>query len=656
MGIMTIAEKRSWADDDDRWYSPLFPASVTGIEISSEGALRNMALWNGINIICGTLITFPLRSFIDTGNGSEKAKDHATYPILTRKTSPWHTPSQFKSMMELHRLIHGNCIAEIVENRRGEPQYLIPLIPNRMKMRVMNDGSIYYIRRAHGGMPEKVYKSDEVVHIRGLSNDGLIGYNPILTTRESIAVSIAAEDYAARFYTQNTRPQGALKTVTKMDKQAKKNIAEGWLEAYGGRDNYHKVAILDEGLEFQSLGLDAEESQMLETRKFGVNEIARLLNIPLHMLKDLESGSSGYNSIVQQFMEFAVVTMTPITVAWQEEFNIKLFTESEQRTMYVKFSMEGLLRGDPEQRSKFYQSLMGLGMLTPNEGLKLEDRNPVGPEGDQRFISVQYLPLTAPRAIQEPSVDRTLLGGDQWESRSSAQRDNYRKSWHRRFRIDAQKFIDTEIKDIRALAGEHLGKRGLVSWKKGLKRFYEDFSEEIRKIMYPGFLAYAALIDEAAADEIGEQPTDTETLQRTVVEYTDAMILRQTESHRRLLDTDTSGAVSGSEMDVVEEQLAAWEADAADDIAAREAVKLGAFIALVTWEANGVRRKVVVNPNPCPICAKLVGRVVEISAPFISEGETITPDDSDFSAMTVKRTMKQPPFHSKCVCGVAPEV
>ena len=654
MGIMTIAEKRSWAVDDDRWYSPLFPASVTGIDISSEGALRNTALWNGVNIICGTLTTFPLRPFIDTGNGADQARDHATYPILTRKPSPWHTPSQFKSMMELHLLIHGNAIAEIVENGRGEPVYLVPMIPNRVKMRVMNDGSIYYIRRARGGVPEKIFKSDEVIHIRGLSNDGLVGYNPILTTRESMAVSIAAEDYAARFYSQNTRPQGALQSPSKLDKQTKQNIAASWVAAYGGADNYHKVAILDEGLEFQSLGLDAEESQMLETRKFGVNEVARLLNMPLHMLKDLESGSSGYNSVVQHFMEFAVVTMTPITVAWQEELNIKLFTEAEQRSMYVKYSMEGLLRGDPETRGKFYQTLMGLGMLTPNEGLRLEDRNPVGPEGDQRFVSVQYLPLQEPRVAKEP--ERSLPDDELRELRSVGQRDNYRKSWERRFRIDAQKFTDIEVAGVSALAAEHLEKRDAVSWKEALREFYDSLREDIRQAMYPGFFAYSALIDEAAAAEISAQPTDTETLQRTVVEYTDAMVLRQTESHRRQLDTEVSEATDVTALEAVRTQLAEWDAGSAEDVAVREAVKLGAFVALSTWENKGVRRKKVVNPDPCPFCAKLVGMTVEISVPFISAGETITPDDPDLSSMTVRRTMKHPPFHSKCVCGVAPEV
>ena len=662
MGIMTISENRAKSMPgplDEFWYTdPGSIASMAGIKLSPEGALKNAAFWNGCNLIAGTLSTFPLRVLrhID-GGGKEPATDLTLYRLLKFKPNDYQVPSTWKRQLQLHLLIHGNAIFQKVETRGGDYAGFPVLNPARTKLFIPFDGSemLYKYTRSDGSV--RTFKRSEVVHMLGLSNDGLIGYSPVLTVGGAIGIGLAAEMYAALFFEQGSRPVGALTTDTMMKPDKKKEIAESWLAAYGGNQNFHKVAILDNGLEFQSLGIDQDKAQMLETRIFQIAEVARILNIPPHMLKDLSGRASGYNSTLQQFIEFGVVTMTPHTVHWEETLASELLTPSQWGAFSIKFSMEGLLRGDPESRSKFYNAMFGMAAYSPNDILELEDRNPIGEQGDQRFIDARYLPISQPGESQEAVPQEGRSEVRSWEDRannSAKVRRRYQQQYQRVLTQAAEGVIAEEVKGVRSIYTSALGSRQSGSLELDLEEFYRDFRGVVVSRFTPHLTAYAELIHDAAAAELGNEDEMGEDMRRMVRDYADALAMRQTETSLRELRRIIRESDGEDDLrDSLDAKMDEWSEEDPGQVGQRESVKAGGALYIAAIAAMGVRKKVSRTAgDSCPICRRLDGRVVEISQPFVRKGETIDPDAEGTEPITFQRTLGHPPWHSGCDCLV----
>jgi len=515
------------------------------------------------------------------------------------------------------------------------------------------DGDITYTYQPGGGRPERTFKQEEILHLRGLSSDGLVGYSPVMTMQDAIGLSIATEMYGAKFFAQGTRPPGVLKHPEKKTPEAKKNIAKSWLEAYSGSDNWHKVAILDEGMEFGPIGMTSEEAQMLGTRTFQVGEVARMLNLHTHMLKDTSGPAAGYNSIVQMFLEYAVVTMTPWVVLWEESLMTALLTPAEQEQYIIKFSMEGLLRGDPETRASFYQIMTGLGAFSPNDILGLEDRNPIGPEGDRRFISVQYLPLDSLEVVEPESPQRNARA-ELRSMRSIGLRQNYQKSYSRVFREAGARIVSREVRALRRMVKSELGERSAGSLIEKFAEFFPRHQQYISEQMRGPLMAYAEVVSAAAAEEIGVEGEMTQEMEAFVGRYADTVAIRHVESSQGQLEAlieENQGEEIGVALNT---RLDEWEEKRPDKIGLRESVQAGAAIAIFTYTANGIKRKVwVCGSNPCPICRQLSGKTVEITGSFASKGDVIDPDDGETAPLEIHRDFGHPQLHEGCVCGVS---
>jgi len=655
MGIMTIKERRTRAASDDYWYGTVAQAAASGIEVTPEMAIKNTAFWNGVNIISGTMAVFPCHLMKrKPGGGTEHATNRPLYRKLKLKPNPWQTASQWKQQLQYHQLVHGNAIVQKVYNRAGQIDSLVPLLPQRTRLKVSWDGDITYTYQPGGGRPERIFKQEEILHLRGLSSDGLVGYSPVLTMKEAIGLSIATEMYGAKFFSQGTRPPGALQSPNKIEPTAKKNIAKSWLEAYSGQKGWHKVAILDEGLEFKSLGMTSEEAQMIGTRTFQVGEVARMLNLHTHMLKDTSGPAAGYNSIVQMFLEYAVVTMTPWVVLWEESLMTALLTPAEQEQYIIKFSMEGLLRGDPETRGKFYQIMTGLGAFSPNDILALEDRNPIGAEGDRRFISVQYLPLEAEVVTPEPSPEGAGRGLESRSMRSIGLRQNYQKSYSRVLREAGARIVSRETRALRRMIKSELGERSVGSLKEKFAEFFPKQQQYVSEQMRGPLMAYAEVVSASAAEEIGAESGMTEEMERFVSDYSDTMAIRHVESSQGQLEALIEENQGEELSEVLNTRLDEWEEKRPDKIGLRESVQAGAAIAIATYMANGIKRKVwVCGPSACPICLRLSGKTVEITGSFASKGDVIDPDDGETAPLEIHRDFGHPQLHEGCMCGVS---
>ena len=289
----------------------------------------------------------------------------------------------FRETLMGHLLLWGNAYAQIIRDGRGRVVSLYPLLPNKMLVNRNDQGILYYQYEKDGQI--FLLRNYEVLHIPGLGFDGLIGYSPIAMAKNAIGMAIATEEYGAKFFANGASLGGVLEHPGVVKDPAR--IRESWNAVYQGSGNAHRVAVLEEGMKFQSIGIPPEQAQFLETRKFQINEIARIFRIPPHMIGDLEK--SSFSNIEQQSLEFVMYTLDPWVVRWEEAMQRALFSESEKRQYFVKFNVDGLLRGDYQSRMNGYAVGRQNGWLSSNDIRELENLNRIPAElgGDLYLIN-----------------------------------------------------------------------------------------------------------------------------------------------------------------------------------------------------------------------------------------------------------------------------
>ncbi len=361
----------------------LFGPSTIGKTVNEFTAMQTTAVYACVRILSETLAALPLQLYRYTAGGKERVYDHPLYHLLHDEPNPEMTSFIFRETLMSHLLIWGNAYAQIIRDRLGRVQGLYPLRPDKMTVCRDESGQIYYIYtkttdenpaiKPYGQVP---LRKDEVLHIPGLGFDGLVGYSPIAMARNAVGMTMACEEYGASFFANGASPSGVLEHPGVLKDPAK--VRDSWNAVYQGSANAHKVAVLEEGMKYQQIGIPPEEAQFLETRKFQLNEIARLYRIPPHMIGDLEK--SSFNNIEQQSMEFVKYTLDPWVIRWEQAMQKALFLPEEKKQFFLKFNVNGLMRGDYESRMTGYSIGRQNGWLSANDIREMEDMNPVPDE------------------------------------------------------------------------------------------------------------------------------------------------------------------------------------------------------------------------------------------------------------------------------------
>lgn len=289
----------------------------------------------------------------------------------------------FRETLMSHLLIWGNAYAQIIRNGKGEVLSLYPLLPNKMSVERDSNGVLYYVYSRYTDenpnmkkMGDIILRQEDVLHIPGLGFDGLIGYSPIAMARNAVGMTMACEEYGASFFANGANPGGVLEHPGVLKDPAK--VRDSWNAVYRGTTNAHKIAVLEEGMKYQQIGIPPEEAQFLETRKFQINEIARLFRIPPHMVGDLEK--SSFSNIEQQSLEFVKYTLDPWVIRWEQALKKSLFLPEEKKEFFIKLNVDGLLRGDYQSRMNGYAIGRQNGWLSTNDIREMEDMNPLPEE------------------------------------------------------------------------------------------------------------------------------------------------------------------------------------------------------------------------------------------------------------------------------------
>lgn len=364
-------------------YSFLFGGTTSGKTVNERSAMQTSAVYSCVRILAETIASLPLHTYEHTNNGKEKATAHAIYNLLHNEPNPEMTSFVFRETLMSHLLLWGNAYAQIIRNGRGQVVSLYPLMPDKMTVNRSESGAIYYVYNSDKG--ETVLNKQDVLHIPGLGFDGLVGYSPIAMAKNAIGMALATEEYGAKFFANGANPGGVLEHPGVV--KDPKRVRESWNAVYQGSGNAHRVAVLEEGMKFQAIGIPPEQAQFLQTRKFQLNEIARIFRIPPHMIGDLEK--SSFSNIEQQSLEFVKYTLDPWVVRWEQSLQNALLTDSEKTKYFIRFSVDGLLRGDYASRMQGYATGRQNGWLSSNDIRELENLNRISAElgGDLYLIN-----------------------------------------------------------------------------------------------------------------------------------------------------------------------------------------------------------------------------------------------------------------------------
>ena len=330
-------------------YSFFFGGSSSGKRVNERSAMQMTAVYSCVRILAEAVAGLPLHLYrYKEDGGKEKALDHPLYLLLHDEPNPEMSSFVFRETLMTHLLLWGNAYAQIIRNGRGEVMALYPLMPDRMAVDRDDKGQLYYeyTTSADDAPISKSsivrLKPSDVLHIPGLGFDGLVGYSPIAMAKNAIGLAIATEEYGSKFFANGAQPSGVPEHPgTIKDPQ---RVRDSWMSQFGGSANSNKIAVLEEGLKYTPISISPEQAQFLETRKFQINEIARIFRVPPHMVGDLEK--SSFSNIEQQSLEFVKYTLEPWLVRWEQSIQRILFSADEKKRYFVRFNVEGLLRGD----------------------------------------------------------------------------------------------------------------------------------------------------------------------------------------------------------------------------------------------------------------------------------------------------------------------
>ena len=384
--------------------------TTSGKAVTERSAMQMTAVYSCVRILAEAIAGLPIHLYkYKPDGGKEKAIDHPLYLLLHDEPNPEMSSFVFRETLMTHLLLWGNAYAQVIRNGRNEVVALYPLMPNKMTVDRDEHGHLYYeYQRSNDEAPTMkgstvILKPTDVLHIPGLGFDGLVGYSPIAMAKNAIGMAIACEEYGAKFFANGAAPGGVLEHPgTIKDPQ---RVRESWQSTFGGSGNSNKIAVLEEGMKYTPIGISPEQAQFLETRKFQINEIARIFRVPPHMVGDLEK--SSFSNIEQQSLEFVKYTLDPWVIRWEQSIQRTLLTPEEKKSYYVKFNVEGLLRGDYQSRMNGYAIGRQNGWMSANDIRELEnlDRIPAAEGGDLYLINGNMLPMKNAGAFANTNND-----------------------------------------------------------------------------------------------------------------------------------------------------------------------------------------------------------------------------------------------------------
>jgi HK97 family phage portal protein len=382
--------------------------SASGASVTEYTAEGLPALYAAVHLIADNVAQLPLKLMRRREDGGrDVATDHPLYTVLHDLANPELTAFDLRETLQTHLCLWGNAYAEVVRDARGRVTQLWPLDPARMTIDRDGLNRLRYVYELlRGGRQVWIYDPNRppLLHLRINAHDGIHGRSPIRLHRESLGLTKAAEQFGARFFGNQARPSGVLQAKTQLSPEAQTKLRTQW-EAMMQGDRMHSTAILEEGMVWQSITVPPEDAQFLETRKFQIDEIARIYRIPPHMLGAVDRSTSWGTGIEQQQIGFLTFTLMPWLERWKQAIKRDLLNRQEFTIYDAVFIVNGLLKGDAASRAAALATQRQNGIINANEWRALEEMDPIAAEdgGDLYMVNGNMLPMT-PAVLTEANA------------------------------------------------------------------------------------------------------------------------------------------------------------------------------------------------------------------------------------------------------------
>jgi len=457
----------AYGPGDDYWYGPVGQESASGVNVTPESALRVAAVFACVRVISEDIASVPLDVFRRLEPSGKQRIPFDALPlarILSKKPNRWQNSMEWREMLTGHVLLRGNAYCRIISGESGFVDQLLPLNPDRMKVERLPAGLLRYTYRNPETNRDDFYAQEEIFHLRGLSSDGLTGISVIGLARETLGLAIAAQRHAAKTMANGGRPSIVIKrpsAAPAWSPEARTNFKAAWHEAHGGVDNAGKVAVLEEGMEVQQMGMTSEDLQFVETYKLELEEIPRFFRMQPHMIGILDHAT--FSNIEHQSLEYVTRTLRPWAVRWEMALFDQLIVSDR---IFAEFNLEGLQRGDAAGRAAFYQIMRQNGVMNGNEIREKENMNRIaGAIGDVYWRPANMVPADTPVASIAPKG----LGAENQQMRIIAEEVAGRL---------VRKEADRVSRAAKKYADDAEG------WNAFLDAFYAEHTEEIARSLH----------------------------------------------------------------------------------------------------------------------------------------------------------------------------
>ena len=370
----------------------------SGAEVSYSRAMGYPVFWAAVRNISETVASLPV-DIVEVKDGVHRlATLHPVYRLLHDEPNSEMTAFSFKETVQLHLLTSGNAYVWIERDGNGRAIGLWPLFPNETcPMRDKNGRLFYRTRMRHEQFD---ILANDMLHFANTSGNGVEGMSPLKMHLESIGLGLAAQEFGANFFGRGATMRGVIEMDKAMSPEGAERLKESWQRNYGGLGNSFGTPVLEEGMKFKQISIPPEEAQFLETRRFQIEDIARIFRIPPHLVGHLDKAT--FSNITEQSLEFGKYTIQPWLARWEGELNRKLLTEKEKGRFTFQFNMDELLRADPKTRSDYYDKGLKSGWLSVNEVRRRENLNPVE-GGDKHLMPLNMTPIDQPFGQEEQS-------------------------------------------------------------------------------------------------------------------------------------------------------------------------------------------------------------------------------------------------------------
>ena len=439
---------------DDYWYEPYEGAGRSG----TSSPLSISTVYRGVSVLANTvaMLPLPLLERLSDDRGWRRAPEHRLYRVLHDAPNRWQTSFSWRQMMMGHLVLRGNAYGRIVSDQRGFAAEIIPLHPDRVSIvDQLASGQLVYRYASPTGAAARLVGGETLLHLRGFSSDGFTGVSVLTLMRRAVDTAINTETFAQRFFSRAPMMRGFLKHPRRLEDEARKKLEESFQRANAGPSGWHRVPVLEGGLEWESVGVSNEDSQFIQTREFSVPEFARFLGVPTVLLMHADK-TSLYANAEQFFLAFARIDLEHWLVGIEQALTEALLLDEERDRYRIAFTREGLMRGDAQARSAYYRTMVELGILTRNEVRRLEGRN--------------ALP-----GLDEPLMPANMRQGEAASAAAAMSPANERSK--RILTAAARRLASKEVLALRRAAERHAADAG--AWREAVTTFYARYRGDL---------------------------------------------------------------------------------------------------------------------------------------------------------------------------------